>query len=657
MPLSSIHDSNKVISCILIAVCCVASCGSKSINKDGEKHAIMHEHPFEHRTPYNFVTEHLLEHQTWYNFIVTQDYAATNAPHHCRSPGWYDNVLICINDKAHLRVGFCATYDKKSDIASIALCPYFQPDVFHVIEHNGAHYITLPDNSSDINDFMCRPMNRKGKVCSECMEGYGPAVMSVGFNIQCSNCTGVWYGVPLFLFLEFIPITVFYFIILIFRVDITSGSITCFIMYSQLLVIAYDRIVAGDDVDLTDIMLTATPNSKLVLKILLTIYDIWNLRFFRYLIPPFCISSTLKPIHLVFISYISVFYPLCLIAITWLCIELHDCNFRPLVWMCRPFLSNHCFIRLRRRWNPRNDFVSVFASFFLLSFSKVLFQLLFFLMYQTIDHIVYSTGKVYHEQDVVVEFDLSVPYGGNKQIVFTVISVLLFCILNLLPTLLLVLYPFRFFQALLSKCRRVQIPLERFVRVFNSCYKDGQDGGIDMRSFAGLYFIVRLVLFLTNGIGGVLIITKHYPFLSRNILFTITGLLIALFRPYKETYMNVLATLLLAHIGISCHLMSSYAGFEYQANFVIAFEVMTAIPLAGVLIFFLVKTIRRIIGTQAPQILFQRCKHLCRFLSGIRNTYANIATNDDRVIERAVVGISESDPHDGSINQLPNIAF
>jgi hypothetical protein len=62
---------------------------------------------------------------------------------------------------------------------------------------------------------------------------------------------------------------------------------------------------------------------------------------------------------------------------------------------------------------------------------------------------------------------------------------------------------------------------------FNSCYKDSQDGGKDMRSFAGLYFIVRLVLFLSNEIGGKLQISENDPFLLRNILFTITGLLVA----------------------------------------------------------------------------------------------------------------------------------
>ena len=132
---------------------------------------------------------------------------------------------------------------------------------------------------------MCRPLNRKGRVCSECMDGYGPAVMSVGFDIQCVNCTDTWYGVPLFLFLEFYPITVFYFIILILQINITSGSITCYIMCSQLLIIANDRIIAGDIYDITDIFLTASTNSKLFNKILLTVYDIWNLRFFLILHP------------------------------------------------------------------------------------------------------------------------------------------------------------------------------------------------------------------------------------------------------------------------------------------------------------------------------------------------------------------------------------
>ena len=169
---------------ILLIAVWVARCTSKSFDKGGVKNAI--------------VPEHLLEHQTSYNFTEIQEHITntTHAYHRCRCPGFHDTYLNCFNNETHLRVGFCITYNQTTDIASVTRCPYFQPEVFTVTEHKGAHYITLPENISDINDFMCKTLNRKGRVCSECMEGYGPTVMSAGFDIQCSNCTGAWYGIP-----------------------------------------------------------------------------------------------------------------------------------------------------------------------------------------------------------------------------------------------------------------------------------------------------------------------------------------------------------------------------------------------------------------------------------------------------------------------------
>ena len=184
---------------------------------------------------------------------------------------------------------------------------------------------------------MCKPLNRKGTVCSECtcMNGYGPAVMSVGYaDIQCVNCSGTWYGVPLFLFLEFFPITVFYFII---QINITSGSITCYIMYSQLFIIAYDHIIAGDNFEITDILLTSCLQLVQIPNFFLRFCSqCMTFGTFVSFATSFCISSSMKPIRLVFLSYISVFYPLCLMAVTWVCIELYDRNFRQLRCNFRP---------------------------------------------------------------------------------------------------------------------------------------------------------------------------------------------------------------------------------------------------------------------------------------------------------------------------------
>ena len=112
---------------------------------------------------------------------------------------------------------------------------------FYKTYSDGLHwYIQLPDNISELNDYMCGPLNRKGRLCSECKDGYGLATTSVGFQyFECSKCAGTWYGVPLFLFLEMFPLTVLYLVILLVQVNITSSSITCF--SSQVGVIALDH--------------------------------------------------------------------------------------------------------------------------------------------------------------------------------------------------------------------------------------------------------------------------------------------------------------------------------------------------------------------------------------------------------------------------------
>ena len=108
-------------------------------------------------------------------------------------------------------------------MSSIFNCPYFQWDKYKPFRHNDG--LQLPQNLSQLNDRMCSPMNRKGLVCSECADGFGPSVTSFGY--RCANCTDAWYGVPLFLFLEFVPITIFYIICLAIQISVTSAPMPC----------------------------------------------------------------------------------------------------------------------------------------------------------------------------------------------------------------------------------------------------------------------------------------------------------------------------------------------------------------------------------------------------------------------------------------------
>ena len=107
------------------------------------------------------------------------------------------------------------------------------------------------------------------------------------------------------------------------------------------------------------------------LSILISFYGIWNLDFFRFIIPPFCVSPQIKPVHINFLYFISAIYPLFLIAISWMVIHLHSRNFKPVVWLWNKLKQNFCFCRcFNTNQDSANTMIDVFATFILLSYAK-----------------------------------------------------------------------------------------------------------------------------------------------------------------------------------------------------------------------------------------------------------------------------------------------
>ena len=121
----------------------------------------------------------------------------------------------------------------------MARCPYLKMKMHaYGVACNDPLYIILPNNISKLNDYMCGPMNRKGFLCSECIDRFSPSFTSPDY-MACSNCTASrYYGVPLFILTEIVPITLFYLTFLLFQVNVTSSPMTCYIFYSQVMMLA-----------------------------------------------------------------------------------------------------------------------------------------------------------------------------------------------------------------------------------------------------------------------------------------------------------------------------------------------------------------------------------------------------------------------------------
>ena len=63
--------------------------------------------------------------------------------------------------------------------------------------------VTVLKLNAQDNMYMCGPLTKKGLVCSECADGFGPSMTSCDTNVPNALMPGSSrYGVPLFLVIE-----------------------------------------------------------------------------------------------------------------------------------------------------------------------------------------------------------------------------------------------------------------------------------------------------------------------------------------------------------------------------------------------------------------------------------------------------------------------
>ena len=501
----------------------------------------------------------------WFVFSNTSDWKGCSR---CVCRENFRDVVTCDEKKqeSYLRLGNCMTYngscsdEQDSDAVSFGACPY----VYYSNRVNRG-YITLPHNISDLNNVFCAPLNRKGLLCRDCIDGFGPSIISIGY--ACANCTENSYGWLLYILSEFVPATVFYFVILTLRIRITSAPMNCFIMFSQLTV---NRINEGQGLIHSTLMAGLDRTSRAVFKVILTGYGFWNLDYFRYLIPPFCVSRGLKNIHVLALQYVSAFYPLLLIALTYTCIELHGHNFRAIVWLWKPF--HRCFVYARRRWDAKASLIDVFATFLLLSYCKLLFVSLFLLQETNIYN---ADGELVPGTSNILLVDGTVRYLSEEHLPFAIISSLIL-VFTFLPPLVLIFYPCKVFSRCPNRChKRRWHALHTFVEAFHGCYKDGVTEGRDFRHMSGVYMLLRFLVIIIN-----YHVLDQVGRLLRVMMFLSLSILMLIVQPYKKRYMNVLDGLLLALMGFLTLVIITFLYILPSANEALAliFVIACSIP-------------------------------------------------------------------------------
>ena len=442
-------------------------------------------------------------------------------------PTWfyYDNttqqcscgvMLVCLSNKdVEISDGVCATSAGQGDQYYIGHC-----SLRHTVNNTNRVYSKMPSDPGLLDDVMCGPYNRKDLLCGECIDGFGPTADML--DMKCANCSNLseYYAIPLYLVLQLLPVTLLFFCIVLFKLNITSGPLLGYIIFCQVYLMwmkqklyMYAYITSHAPVAL-----------QAMFQFSLTLSQFWSLQYVVPAAQPFCISDKLSDINIQLLSLLPAIYVMVLVIVTFILMELHarNCRITKILWM--PF----SVILKKTNIKPvtGDAVIHAFASFIFLSSISV---------YATMgcvasDMEVYTTDSPYKH---TVFLYPSLEFLGHKHIKYLSIGIVPFVFLAVIPPLFHILYPTRIYRYL-SRCisARKRLAITAFAEALQVCFKDGLNGTRDYRAMAGLISLVPLIHI------AFLWFTHYLTHFSRSILidinFIITCCIITYIQPCKS---------------------------------------------------------------------------------------------------------------------------
>ena len=419
---------------------------------------------------------------------------------------------------SYIFAGYCITYSKikKKPEYIVARCPYVVGSLTFL-------YNEIPPNLLNHGDKFCKALNRSHELCGKCKQGYGLDVYSTNFKcIPCSNThTGIqWVKVVA---ASTLPTTLLFTLCTVFHISITTAHTNGYIFFSHVITMRLDILMVQYAWEYFK------HNESTLTDLLYVPYQLWTFDFPQIVLNDICLGKSFKVAHAIALQYLSVLYPLLLVLTAIILIELHAKNFKPLVWLWKPLC--YLCVRFRHSWQIRTSVIDTFASFLLLSYSNLIGVSMSLL---TPTNVITSNGRVVKR---ILQYDTSMEFFGGTHFKYGVFAIIILSTFGAIPPILLILYPFKWFQYLLNKCNlKGRRFLQVFVDAFQGSYKNNVKGYPERRYFAGVYFLFRIAI---NVIYMAVedMVKLHLTLTLTYISFT---LIILAQRPYKKNFYNIL---------------------------------------------------------------------------------------------------------------------
>ena len=497
-------------------------------------------------------------------FLVIARSAAMQSDLDCNNVTWYttrngeckcgselNGQVLCneCNRTVEITAGLCMTYDAvgrfDTDTLVVGDCLYGA-----LSDTTQSKFTPLPTDPTLVNGTLCDPYNRRGLFCGECKEGFGPSVYS--FDLHCANCSEISQAaaICLYILLELVPITVMFIVVLLCQPSLMTGPQLGYVMICQALVssLQYSRYLYFS-------LAYSVPWPVTVLgKMGLVLAGIWELEFFRFVIPAFCVSEKMRGVHVLMLGFVRTLFPMVLVLVTYAAIELDPCH-----GLFARFVISH---------NLGNTVIHAFATFTMLSIFSTVSQAYAILQTTIVRDV---SGNV---RGSVLQFDPTVEMWSVDHVPYLVTSLCLVFFLAACPGILLCVYPTRLYRRLSQGLStRKQLTLKIYAETVNGGFKDGLNGTRDCRMVPGAIILLAITFSISMSV------TPHNGFDSFapvviGVILVLLAIAISYVRPCKTLLTNIslsIHMLLMGMLSVLCALwwQDFLLGSELLASWIV----------------------------------------------------------------------------------------
>lgn len=408
-------------------------------------------------------------------------------------------------------------------------------------------FLPLPKLYEELDGFICGRQQRTGTLCGRCIPGYAPAVNSDTY--ECVRCPSseIPGNVAKYIFTDYVPVIVFFIIIIAFNLKLTTGAAIGFIFYSQ--------VVSSTFSLFADEQIPLTTNQHNVLMASKLLYGIFNLEFFENFLDPYCLGPHFNALDIIELSYGVAILPLLMIIAVLVFMRLKNWLFATrCVRSCRIAVLNHRIFQ--KNWKLGHSLVHAFAAFVLLSYIRFSLTSSYLV---TLQPLVNAQG----DQLGVLRSWFAGQYASDDTeyvLKYALPAYIVFATFVAIPPILLLDYPVRLFEWCLRKFPR----LWRYYRVdYVNILLDTFQGSFkgNRRFFAGLYFLFRLAINVTYIVTDGWL--KNYT--VNQIIIVLFIVIVAYFKPYRQELFNYVDIALFTNLSL-LNTLNLFL-YEYSQNF------------------------------------------------------------------------------------------